>query len=69
VQTLAVGEGVEIVGAAPLPGGAANCQVCGFPLDVDLVACKKCATPHHSECWEYAGRCSPFGCGGTAATP
>jgi hypothetical protein len=42
-----------------------ECSVCGEEIDEDLVLCRRCKTPHHRECWLYAGRCSTFGCGET----
>lgn len=39
------------------------CRVCGTALADRVVECWKCRTPHHRECWEYAGRCSTFACG------
>lgn len=45
----------------------AACPVCGAPLDGKFMNCKKCRTPHHSECWRYYGGCAMYGCGsGTA---
>jgi hypothetical protein len=38
------------------------CQVCGEPINSDMVCCQRCQTPHHRECWEYIGFCSMFGC-------
>ncbi len=40
-----------------------QCQVCGTPMRSNLVACSRCRTPHHEECWEYVGRCSTYACG------
>ncbi|MFP6676781.1 MAG: RING finger protein [Pirellulaceae bacterium] len=42
--------------------GDAECQICGEQIVVDMVFCSRCKTPHHSECWEYFGGCSVFGC-------
>lgn len=40
------------------------CQVCGEAVSVDAaVACAGCQTLHHPDCWEWAGRCSTYGCG------
>ena len=44
------------------------CQICGADLEGDLVACAKCATRHHRDCWEYTGVCSTYGCGERKAT-
>lgn len=41
------------------------CRVCGEGLTVEGVACKSCGTPHHMDCWEFAGKCSVYGCGET----
>jgi len=39
------------------------CQICGTPLDGELVWCARCGTPHHQDCWQFAGVCSTYGCG------
>lgn len=39
------------------------CNVCGEPIEDDIVWCRSCRTPHHQECWQYAGACSIFACG------
>jgi len=41
------------------------CRICGEEIREGLVFCRRCKTPHHRECWQYAGRCSVFGCGET----
>jgi len=41
----------------------ANCQVCGENITTDMVFCRRCKTPHHSDCWQYFGECSVYGCG------
>ena len=43
--------------------GRSECQICGAALEGLVVRCTRCATPHHQDCWEYAGRCSTYGCG------
>lgn len=43
------------------PGG--ECQVCGAAMTAGIVRCPSCRTPHHEECWIYAGRCSTYACG------
>lgn len=40
------------------------CRVCGTELIGELVACERCQTPHHKDCWEYWGRCATYGCTG-----
>lgn len=56
--------GVEL-GEVLTSGG--ECPVCGTPMTEGLVRCETCQTPHHLECWDYAGRCSTFGCAGRRA--
>jgi hypothetical protein len=51
---------IEWVGDGATAG--ARCQVCGTDLAERVVACASCRTPHHRECWEYAGQCSTFAC-------
>jgi hypothetical protein len=39
------------------------CQICGASLGQGAVVyCRSCATPHHEDCWGYAGECSTFAC-------
>lgn len=45
----------------------AACQVCGDRLFVNVVACMACETPHHADCFAYAGCCSTYGCGSRIA--
>lgn len=40
----------------------ALCPVCGTALEAQVVDCAKCSTPHHEECWRYAGQCSTYAC-------
>lgn len=40
-----------------------QCQICGAALEGVLVRCARCSTPHHADCWTYAGACSTYGCG------
>jgi len=40
-----------------------QCQICGADLEGTLVRCVRCSTPHHADCWTYAGACSTYGCG------
>ena len=41
------------------------CPVCGAAVADERVLCRRCRTPHHRECWEYARGCSMFACGET----
>lgn len=41
------------------------CQICGDKIQLDMVFCVRCKTPHCLECWEYYGQCSTFACGET----
>jgi hypothetical protein len=46
------------------PGKAiGQCQVCSTEMRGDVVHRRRCRTPHHRQCREYAGLCSTFGCG------
>lgn len=57
--------GIQMDAVQVTSGGA--CPVCGTPM-VDLVVrCESCRTPHHSECWQYMGRCSTYACPGQKA--
>lgn len=43
---------------------ASICQVCGEALTGGrIVWCQDCGTPHHHDCWDFAGQCSTFACG------
>ncbi len=52
---------VEPAQGAPGSVGA-QCQVCGTEMRERIVHCARCRTPHHEECWTYAGECSTFAC-------
>jgi hypothetical protein len=43
-------------------GKDSHCLVCGDSLERHVVACPRCATLHHQECWSYNGGCSTYGC-------
>lgn len=63
IQFLEPVEGVRMIEAvtAALPQG--TCLVCGEDLQGRvLVACARCGTGHHRDCWEYSGRCATYGC-------
>jgi hypothetical protein len=56
--------GIEFLGeTSEREQAQSQCQVCGEPLNGDLVYCAACQTPHHRECWEYFGGCSTYACG------
>jgi hypothetical protein len=39
------------------------CKVCGGEIEGhEMVYCQRCKTPHHGDCWQYAGACSVYGC-------
>lgn len=41
------------------------CPVCYAPVDATHPqGCPACQTPHHEECFRFAGACGIFGCGG-----
>ncbi|MCS6863250.1 MAG: hypothetical protein NZT92_23330, partial [Abditibacteriales bacterium] len=54
-------EGIEILEVRL--DNEAVCRVCGTRIDSDVVLCRRCYTPHHHDCWHYAGRCSTYACG------
>ena len=56
---------VQFFDAAPPSAEKPNCPVCGAGVADGRVACRRCRTPHHRECWEYARGCSMFACGET----
>jgi len=42
----------------------AHCPVCATSLaKEETVACPRCETLHHKDCWEFNGACAVFGCG------
>ena len=41
----------------------AECHVCGAGFEGTAVACPRCDTPHHGDCWDYFGGCATYGCG------
>ena len=45
-----------------LPEETALCRVCGERIVLDRIECTRCDTPHHKDCWEYAGRCAVYAC-------
>ena len=51
--------GVVLAEVVTAPGSA--CPVCGHPVDQPK-PCPRCRTPHHEDCWAYAGGCAIFGC-------
>lgn len=39
------------------------CKICGEEIaGHEMVYCQRCKTPHHGDCWQYAGACSVYGC-------
>jgi hypothetical protein len=47
--------------------GAARCAFCHGEVtgrELDLVACRRCATIAHDECWRELGHCPTLGCPG-----
>lgn len=64
-------ESVSSRGPQIAPGS--SCQICGGGLELEgelpVCVCSQCWTPHHWECWEFAGRCSTFACQGEPESP
>lgn len=48
---------------AATESGRAHCPVCCGDLDLQVVFCARCATPHHGECWQFTGVCAIYACG------
>lgn len=55
---------IEILEVA-LPEEIVRCKVCGERILLDKIECRRCDTPHHKDCWDYAGKCSTYACGET----
>jgi hypothetical protein len=50
--------------------GKYSCRVCSYGVsDAEAVACARCLSPHHRDCWEFTGGCSLYGCGCTDQVP
>lgn len=63
---------VEILECALQGEGFVYCEVCGERIERGvnpLVACLKCDTLHHKDCWEYNNRCAIYGCMHAEARP
>ena len=39
-----------------------HCPVCATIIKEEPRLCERCETPHHQDCWDYAGGCALFGC-------
>jgi hypothetical protein len=54
---------VEVTDVSNQVAADSECQVCGSTLASGvIVRCAICSTPHHEDCWDYARKCSTFGC-------
>lgn len=63
--------GIEILEESP-PERPADpvCRVCGAAIPAAArVACRRCRTPHHRDCWEFNGQCSTYACGERRCVP
>lgn len=47
-----------------VPDGQPVCRVCGEGLVGARIDCARCGTPHHADCWNYAGGCAIYACQG-----
>ncbi|MBI3893902.1 MAG: hypothetical protein HY303_20475 [Candidatus Wallbacteria bacterium] len=56
-------EGIFHIDQSGSPEAESRCRVCGELLDESPLYCAACETPHHTDCWQYLGRCAIFGCG------
>jgi hypothetical protein len=41
-----------------------ECPICGQAFRDSVVWCATCKTPHHKDCFSYAGHCAVYGCTG-----
>ena len=56
-------EGLKFVNATSATViGEVRCPICSDDVMQDMVLCRRCKTPHCSECWEYNGKCATFAC-------
>ena len=53
---------IQPEGPARAVASVGQCQVCGTDMHSGIVDCSSCGTPHHLDCWRYAGECSTYGC-------
>ncbi len=61
VGVLAVG--IDFGQPTEIRTDSAMCKICGDSLDEEVVYCRKCETPHHTDCWIFNGECSTYACG------
>ncbi len=59
-----IGETVGVHAEGVAETGEGVCLVCGAKIEGASVACAKCRTPHHADCWTYNDGCAIFACGG-----
>ncbi|MBI3892185.1 MAG: hypothetical protein HY303_11725 [Candidatus Wallbacteria bacterium] len=50
------------LGGLKVFGCNAACPVCGEPAEGEVRTCENCGTPHHADCWDYAGKCALYAC-------
>jgi len=55
--------GIDFIEDGASPAEEAICQICSENITTDMVFCRRCKTPHHSECWQYFGGCAVYACG------
>lgn len=60
-------KGTAVIWMEPGLPSNARCPVCGTRFSSAITTCRECRTPHHHECWLYAGGCSTYACGQRAA--
>jgi hypothetical protein len=41
---------------------AGDCPICAEAVTAPVARCGRCGTPHHRECWGYAGGCAIYAC-------
>jgi hypothetical protein len=53
---------IKLIESSSLSDEEKVCQICGDLIAANYVACIKCETLYHKDCWEYNQRCATFGC-------
>lgn len=43
-------------------GDEGRCPVCSTPATGSILACTRCSTPHHTDCFRYNGDCAVYAC-------
>ncbi len=57
--------GIEIIDDGPEdPSRCPVCPICGVEIPAEgRVFCRRCKTPHHTDCWSFNDGCATYACG------